>query len=269
MIKQSIIKIITLIQHLKWRIEVLTLPKLSIDVPEFKMTSEDRLLIIAPHADDELIGCHALMNRYNTKTKVFYCSFLGHNYNEKNQITRQKEFSSYMNSLGINFDISKPENLSVDLYNNITDFKPTIIALPSYIDWHPEHRLINEILTEINIQKMTDRILWYHISLPIPGPFINKCLLMNEEQYYGKWEAMRTFYKSQLNMDIERFMFVESIYSKKRQALETFMLLETDKWKEIINVLGNKGQELGELKNTLGNITKMLKETESIYKIIQ
>lgn len=269
MIKESILGIITLLRHLKWHIDALTLPKMPNNIPEFKMDKDDRLLVIAPHADDELIGCHSLISRFTSQTKVFYCSFLGHNTAEENRLTRQSEFCDYMQEMNADYEISSPNNLTADLSKTIRDYKPTFIALPSFIDWHPEHRLINSVLLDVDTIQTDVKILWYHVSLPLPQLFINKCLLMNKVQHYGKWNTMKALYKSQLNMDIERFKFIESIYGKKGQALETYLSLGSKEWKKALNILSDKEQELDDLKQTLGNIARMLKDTERIYKTIQ
>ncbi len=269
MIKKSILGILTLLRHLKWHIDALTLPKIPNNIPEFKMDKDDRLLVIAPHADDELIGCHSLISRFTSQTKVFYCSFLGDNTAEENRLIRQSEFCAYMQKINADYEISSPKNLTADLSKTIKNYKPTIIALPSFIDWHKEHRRINEIVSELKILNEDILILWYHISIPIPPRYVNSVSPIDKDSFKHKWDCFFTHYKSQIHMDTKRFMFVEGMYASSRYVFETYLIQPYSQWVQNLNSLSAENSKLDSLKSILGNISEMHRESNNYYLLLK
>lgn len=256
------------VKHLKWRLQAKKITHLTHVSNAVPFTCDGPILIIAPHADDELIGCHRLIRNNAEKITILYCAFLGSNYSEQNRQVRQREFEHYARMQGCDYAISSPEQLQSKLITLIHQLNPAYIFLPSFVDWHPEHRLINKILIEtFKAITMNVRIGWYHISLPIPGIFVNSYSEMDEKQQHEKWETMAACYPSQMHMDISRFKFIENLGNSSATLAEAYVILPISKWKTAVETVSDE-TELNSLKMTLGNIKSMYIETTNVYKQI-
>ena len=241
--------------------------KIKPDANEF--TANGRVLLIAPHADDELIGCHQIISSNADSTTVVYCGFLGSNPTDDNKKVRELEIKDYVASQRSSILVSSPENIKTDLSRLITDTNPSVICLPSVVDWHPEHRQINYILDEVlSSSSWRGQVLWYHVSLPIPAQYVNCYSGMSKKQHTHKWSTMKTYYPSQLHMDIKRFRFVERVLQNTVFAVETYIVQDYNQWKESLNILGNKTINETELKQSLGDIEKMFYYTFDYYKLL-
>lgn len=252
----------------KWRKELksLDLDTIPSSINEFK--TDKRILVLAPHADDELIGCYQLIkNHYDTVT-VLYCSFLGSNYSDSNKRTREKEFVSFVQTVNCDYIISSPDRVKEDIRTFINQSMPEFIFLPSVVDWQHEHRKLNNLCNEVVEENMDLKIGWYHVSLPIPIDYINSYSLMSNKDFEEKWAVMNSCYTSQLHMDIERFRFVEKSIPNDNCALETYSILTIHNWKKMIANAHIIQPELNALKECLGNMKKMFCLTNNIYRTI-
>lgn len=201
-----------------------------------KLVSEDltnkSFLIIAPHADDEYIGCYELIKTKSiqNKIKLFLCSYLGSNNSEKNRIIRTNEFVCSCKHQNVDYLIANYESLKEDLKKCIDDFKPDYILLTSIIDPHYEHRKINYLLADIlEKNRRQCKIIWYPVSMPISPEFVN---MVQEYSSNEKWKTFRSIYKSQIHMHLERFQTEERILGRlfNSSAVEGFILLSYEEW---------------------------------------
>lgn len=122
----------------------------------------ERILIIAPHADDEVLGCGGLIEkacRYNNQVKVIVIAVgdIIHTHNDKLVLaaTRIKELQDALEFLGCyDFEViyndkdslldTVPKNEIINKLDQIIDsFQPTMvfIPLPSY---HQDHNVLFE-----------------------------------------------------------------------------------------------------------------------------
>ena len=253
--------------RIKWRIKIRNIQSLigcSHDTGVFH--TEGDILVIAPHADDELIGCHQMMVNHSSQVTVFYCGFLGSNLNENNRKKRKKEFVEYVQTIGVNFFLSTPDHLIEDLEDTIITLSPSFVFLPSFVDWHPEHRKINDICIPLFERYIPNsKVCWYHVSMPIPRDYITIVSNLTRKQHECKWELMKNIYKSQLHMNIKRFRFVESLHADGSNYAETYILLSLSNWQEAINTLSGMIKELDSLKIILGEIDIMYIRCYNIY----
>ena len=148
--------------------------------------------------------------------------------------------------------------------------RPSKVFVPSFIDWHPEHRQINILLSEaLNEIDYSCHIGWYHVSLPIPASIVNCASLMKEDEYSNKWKAMLQCYPSQLHMDIKRFMFIEKQVSDGGYAVETYYVQSKEEWLSSLQILCPYEERMCQLKQTLGNMFQMYNQTNDYYKLIR
>ena len=176
-------------------------------------------------------------------------------------------FRNYMHHIGVKYIISSSKNCKEDLSKVILRIKPSTIFLPSYIDWHPEHRLVNNILANcLNINHINPLIGWYHVSLPIPTAYINYAIPMNSQEHNEKWEYLKKFYPSQQKMDTDRFKFFETLFvDQDKNILEVFMMLKPQYWYSVISKLSKQELNLNNTKFFLGDICKMYNSVQSFY----
>lgn len=228
------------------------------------------ILIIAPHADDELIGCHQLMVSHPSNTTVFYCGFLGSNLSDDNRKIREDEIRAYADLQHYQLVISTLESIHCDLKSVIIELQPSMIFVPSFIDWHPEHRQVNLLLSEVIKEINYNCIIgWYHVSLPIPASIVNSISFMKEDDHKNKWLAMSKCYPSQLHMDIKRFKFIEKQVSDNSFAAETYFLQTKEKWLYSLQTLRSYEEKMCLMKDALGNMFQMYNQTNDYYKLIR
>ncbi|MCF6093324.1 PIG-L family deacetylase [Microaerobacter geothermalis] len=134
-----------------------------------------RVLILAPHADDETIGCGGVIQKYikyNSQVRILIASFVMGQYikyqkeNEEYKVysgkERIKEMQEAFRILGITdfhflfvddsemiqyhsqLDILPKIRLVTKIEEHIRDFKPTIMYIPS-LTKHQDHVILHEV----------------------------------------------------------------------------------------------------------------------------
>ena len=138
-----------------------------------KINEIDKILVIAPHPDDEMLGCGGLLIKYAKQSDVllvtdgrygFFEDCTECNPDRVAQI-RKKEFMEVMDKLGVNsfscLDIPN-ENLknSIALVKKVDIKGYTKIFIPGYKEGHHEHVLVNRIIRKmVNLQLSKAKIL--------------------------------------------------------------------------------------------------------------
>ncbi len=231
----------------------------------------DRILIIVPHADDELIGCHEFIRKHKKNVLLFYCGMLGINLSKQNKLIRQKEFINYCKSENILYKLHKDDIYS-DIKDAIISYKPNVIFLPSYVDWHKEHRLVNEIVNSIFEKDClsVNMIGWYQITVPINKDFINYSVSMSRKAQNEKWKRFRTFYNSQWHLPIRRFKYSERLCGLLLCSFsaEVFTVMEVQNWKKYLNILRTKQvlMDIRILQNKISNLQIIDEASIKIFK---
>jgi LmbE family N-acetylglucosaminyl deacetylase len=154
-----------------------------------EITSDTKILMVAPHADDELIGAGGVMSQYPQNFDVLCVGSSGIAY--KNITAKQRsdirinEFNSIMKILSVqNHWIFETygENVKIDQikghfnqYLKVIDTKKyDYIFLPVPHDRHPEHSFItNNLIKKIikkNGRKSSLKIVFYEVWSLIPNP---------------------------------------------------------------------------------------------------
>lgn len=198
-----------------------------------------RILIISAHADDELIGCYKLLEEKKSRIKLFYYGFLGSNASLVNQVTRRLEFEKFCKHMGIYHYISSGLS-EKDLHGVIKDYSPDLILIPSFLDWHKDHRKSNFLLKDaLDKVELDIRIGLYKISIPIPSTLINSFIRMTKIDQLNKWALFKRYYKSQINIPIDRFKIEERLYGKVYggYAVEIYSIMDVNNWSKAIEVI--------------------------------
>ena len=93
------------------------------------------------------------------------------------------------------------EDKVIGLVSVIKEFKPNVIYVPYFIDWHEEHILTMQLLASALkelLKNLREKILvaMYQVSVPIDSCFINASIPMNKKDLIKKWEVFKSFYKT-------------------------------------------------------------------------
>jgi len=143
-------------------------------------------IILAPHIDDELIGCFSLIKDKKVKKVIYF-------------------FETTPERLEEAKEVSKHYGFEIE-FSTIDDFKPEfnendIILLPQKTDSHSHHKQVNQLKWKIKNKKK-----FYSIDMknakPLPLSVINE-----------KEKALKKFYPSQINLfeNAKYFLFEDII----------------------------------------------------------
>lgn len=184
------------------------------DKPVTALESAERVLVFAPHIDDETIGLGGTIRRYADMGAQVTIAIItdGKNSNaapvdaDKLAETRKQELMSIQQLLGFtdvryldypDSQINEVES-SERFQQLIEDVRPDTVYVTSLIDAHPDHvysaHLVASALKQSSHQPNIVRE--YEINCPVPPAYIN-CIMDITEQFPVKKQATEAF-KSQV-----------------------------------------------------------------------
>lgn len=175
----------------------------------------ESILVLAPHADDEWVGCSQILI---SKSAVKICNMdMSGGDSEKLHKERFQEMTKIAKITNRELETISGtyDDKVAKLKKNIQDFRPRYIAVPFYFDWHDEHIEVMGILKDALLLFNGEKdVLMYQVSVPIPLEMITHCLQMNKEQHKNKWKTFNRIYKTQLSIPWIRFQYNERISGK-------------------------------------------------------
>src|SRR5262249_40000132 len=143
----------------------------------------ERLLVLAPHPDDEVIGCGGLVAlhlRDGRRVRVVVATDGGE---AGEPAERQRESKAALASLGsaqiefLNFPdrhLAESGSFAAALRDILVDFRPDLIAAPSAIEIHPDHLALTRALCEVIARDAAlfadlavARVAFYEVSHPL------------------------------------------------------------------------------------------------------
>jgi len=180
-------------------------------------------LILAPHPDDDVFGLGGVMRKLaqngSNVTVIYFCDGgsggkLGARYDTDLAKIRQEEAKRSGQILGtkeqifLNFhdgQLATGENTTKVLKSLIDRVKPDIIFVPSFLDNHPDHRVVNEILVNIIVQgekkavypERAKRVEWEIWAYEVWTPLYANRIVMVNDALPSKKEAIHA-HRSQL-----------------------------------------------------------------------
>jgi len=163
---------------------------------ELTLTPEDKCLVIAPHPDDESIGCGGIMKLYPKNFDVISLTHGGEN------DIRVEEMKNAMDFAGINdlkmLNLQDKHVISgQDKFNTIDFSQYNYIFIPYIFDQHKDHKAVSLLLAN-NLQKRPHRsnlkIAFYEVwsTINLPQYFVDISAVMEDKK------KMINFHKSQI-----------------------------------------------------------------------
>ena len=231
--------------------ELLANPVLETDIIPYHCFTPpgENVLIIAPHPDDETLGCGGtirLLIESKKKVKVLFLTS-GDKANpnllnsSQSHITdysllREKEAENALKVLGVSDyeflrfpDRELRENYKTVLEKNLRifeDYKPDIIYTPSMVELNPDHRTAAKIAMKLQRMHPLLKIAFYEITTPVrPNVLIDITSVFNKKK-----RAIKQ-YKSQLKLadylgHITALNTIRSLTLNKAQLVEAFWFVD-------------------------------------------
>jgi LmbE family N-acetylglucosaminyl deacetylase len=214
-----------------------------------KNFKNDRLLVIAPHADDEILGCGGLISKVKDDggkvyVLIFNVGSIEKANNKKHSDIRKKETAAAMKYLKVDgyetiFDSpednryldAKPlhsliSKIETDTKVSLTKTKPTIVAIPTIKSHHQDHLHVhNACIAALR---------------PLSSP-IADIVLSYEAPEHSRWSTSGVF-EPNLYLDISKYI------SKKIQGFYKYKSQIRNKGRDkdtITNHAEYRGKEVG------------------------
>jgi len=220
------------------------------------LPDKGRVMIFAPHSDDETLGCggtlHLLKQKgHSIKLVIITDGAKGDplGYSQTNAVNeRRNELKSAMRILGID-DIefmSEPDGEYIDtdsMQGNILrllgDYQPDWLFVPSILDYHRDHTGIGLTLLDCWQQRgCKERFFLYEVWQPVPATW----LVDISKVFKVKEKALKCFklplrYYDYLSMSSGLSSYRGSYLPKKNGRAEAFLELEKKTWKSVVTPL--------------------------------
>lgn len=176
-----------------------------IEPAKLNFNQDEKCLLLAPHPDDETMGCGGLLSMYSDNFDVI-CLTDGRRggYKQPEDLIaaiRKAEFEKAVNKIGIaNYSILNIEDRKlIDSYNifqNINPEKYNYIFIPNYFDQHKDHKAVTLLLKQLlktKKHKKDLKIAFYEVWSPltIPNFYLNISDVIEQK------EALIDIYQSQ------------------------------------------------------------------------
>lgn len=219
--------------------------------------SYKRILILAPHSDDEWIGCGNIVNE-DIDVAVCNMNKSGGDTQKVHNI-RTAEMIKICQLHGKQY-LSITDNNYIELKNEIIRFKPEAIMLPFFYDWHEEHQQVINTLSKVVNESIEcfDNIAigMYQVSVPIKLTAVTHCMKMSKAEFRYKWKKFREVYASQAHIPYNRFAAYERINGAlcNSYAAEVFVFMSARTWKEKKAFLTPNKDEIKNMKSNLNSI---------------
>lgn len=173
-------------------------PFINYSVPLESKLPGDKVLIIAPHQDDEAIGCAGTVIKHinsGGEAEIAFCTY--------DTTERMKESEKAASIIGskknhfLQFPIRTLSGNKKFEDNIITVFQkadPEIVFIPFWFDNHPDHRAVSDVLIKIR-KKIKLKFMVYAYS--VWSPLNPNCIFDISNEWKDKKKAIEC-YKTQI-----------------------------------------------------------------------
>ncbi|WP_047984698.1 PIG-L deacetylase family protein [Ornithinibacillus californiensis] len=201
-----------------------------------------RILVFAPHMDDETIGPGGVIRKHANEGAEVHCVFVTDGSNSvsdlsKEELTRirMEETEKVKHILGITSiqylglpdgKVRSNEESQSKFKEMIDQVKPDIIYTTSFIDAHTDHtqtaKTLADVLRNSEYQDVTIRM--YEINCPIPPEFIN-CVVDISDTIEEKKKAINVFSSQKIAFDgfVELNRLKTNLIQEEVEAVEVFV----------------------------------------------
>ena len=174
-------------------------PFINYSIPKEEAFPSEKILVIAPHQDDEAIGCGGAVLKHTKAGKnaeIAFCTY--------DSMKRMKESEQAAVMLGskrnhfLQFPIrtlDDNKNFEENLQMLLKKTAPEALLLPFWFDNHPDHRAVSKALIKIK-DKIDSNIMVYAYS--VWSPLNPNCIFDISDVWEDKKKAIEC-YKTQMS----------------------------------------------------------------------
>jgi LmbE family N-acetylglucosaminyl deacetylase len=144
----------------------------------------ERLLVLAPHPDDEVIGCGGLIAQHLREGRTVRIVIATDGAEAGDAAAREEESRRGIAALGaaevlfLGFrDRTLGDDAGALLRQQLLDYRPDLVLVPSPLEIHPDHVALSRVFCEIVQRDETlfadlavTRVAFYEVSAPLPRP---------------------------------------------------------------------------------------------------
>ena len=199
----------TIMRRYKWKYDT-HLYRSDMVAKELGAIEKKHIVILAPHSDDEWVGCSQLLITPNNEVAIINMDMPGGDdlsLHKKRYLEMKNVACKYNNRL---VDILGDKKIF--LKNYLKENNVDIVFVPSFFDWHSEHVSVMEIFNAAANEAGYDNfVAMYQVSIPIPSSFITHCSVMTKSELIEKWNKLYQYYPTQKKLPIKRFLANERI----------------------------------------------------------
>jgi LmbE family N-acetylglucosaminyl deacetylase len=221
----------------------------------------ERVLVLAPHVDDETIGLGGTIQRHVQECHHVTCVYITDGASSvsnlpKEQLIaeRKKEAEQVKGILGIHDlqymdlpdgHVESNEKSQEQLKRILSEVSPDIIYLPIFVDCHRDHIATGRILADVldSQEEWSLSVRLYEINCPIPPDDIN-CVIDISTVYAQKQKAIDVF-KSQAidfdGFDVLSKVKAQLLKNKNVRAVETFLELSVSDFVKQFKAIDKEG----------------------------
>jgi len=233
----------------------------------------EKILIIAPHPDDEVIACGGFISKYHSQIDILCVNSSGIKYNwdtlsaEEIAQIRCDEFYDVAKLAEVNkvyveklwgepvmIEKMKSHYKDYMAHFNMDDYD--YILVPHKDDEHPEHKFVGNVLLKDLLKKQgykdTLKIMRYELWSPIPKPNYYEDIT----EYVNKKTELINAYKSRRNshyaeriLGLNKYRTLRSFFGNPEKYAEAFYVEDLSIYMQIPDIIneqtkaGKKGME--------------------------
>ena len=230
LLKKTYLLYISRKRYRKWIADCNKLRSVQNVISIYSLPTKEKSIILIPHADDEWVGCSSVL-RDNSEVLLVNMDMQGGDNPSLHQ-NRKAELSAMATRHKKKLKTIIGDKVK-SLSSIIKEYKPGIIYVPFYFDWHEEHILTMKILRDSLIETGEKlKVAMYQVSLPIISDRVTHCVTHDKSKWTEKWEIFEKVYKSQLNIPYKRFAISERIQGSlcSSYAAEVFSICRSEEW---------------------------------------
>lgn len=223
-----------------------------------RMLPDCKTLILAPHSDDEWIGCSQIIQG---NTEVLICNMdMPGGDSESLHAIRYKEMLSLSTRFNRRVETVASDKRAEGLLDVIKSYRPEVVFLPFFTDWHEEHIAVMKTLESVAEFLDGIQIGMYPVSLPLGPRYITHYRPLGKRELEFKWKTFKTVYRTQAHaLPWRRFAANERINGAffKTYAAEVYSVMPVEEWLRCLRSKTLTGQQKRVLKDNLNSISRV------------